>query len=219
MKNGRVHNIWGHRASGHSWKQFVCISVLHEMKGKVKFIDRNYSTYNYRAFWSHVLLAGPKLQWGEPQSCVLGKAIGARLLWWSILHNQASSAPARLVGGVTWLRIPVGIAFALPSLKWFLLSLSVALQPSTMWLRFHRKVSQSQGRASLLCSYAFMVVGCRNRQLWPCPHKAIQDASTIQLTDPSGKKLSSSAHREAWVWIWLSCVTPFLSHNWTESLL
>lgn len=56
----------------------------------------------------------------------------------------------------------------------------------------------------------FMAVPCRNRQLWPRPHKALQDASTIQLTDPSGRKLSSSAHREAWVWIWLSCVTPFL---------
>lgn len=62
MKNGRVHNMWGHRASGHSWKQFVCISVLHEMKSKVKF--RQELQYIQRqSILGHLLLAGPKLQW------------------------------------------------------------------------------------------------------------------------------------------------------------
>lgn len=135
MENGRVHNMWGHRASGHSWKQFVCISVLHEMKGKVKF-RQELQYIQWQSILGHLLLAGPKLQWGESHSCVLGKAIGARLLWWSILYNQASSAPSMAVGGVTWLRIPVGIAFALPSLKWLLLSLGVALQPSAMCFTF-----------------------------------------------------------------------------------
>lgn len=39
------------------------------------------------------------------------------------------------VGG-TWLRIPGGIALALPSLEWLLLSLGVALRPSAMGFTF-----------------------------------------------------------------------------------
>lgn len=86
------------------------------MKGKVKFINRNYSTQNYRAFWSHVLLAqGPKLQWGEPHSGVLGKATGGKA---PVVINTAQ--PSVLCSRHGWqgdmAKIPVGTASALPSL-------------------------------------------------------------------------------------------------------
>lgn len=89
----------------------------------MKFINRSSSTQSYRALWSHGLLAqGPKLQWGEPHSGVLGEATGGKAPE-EINTAQPSALCSQHGCGVTWQKIPVGTAPALPSLTQLLLSL------------------------------------------------------------------------------------------------
>lgn len=139
------------------------------MKGKVKFINRKYSTQNYRAFWSHVLLAqGPKLQWGEPHSGV------RKSYWWQgsrgdqYCTTKCPLLPAWLVGDMaknpSWTCICPPSPYAAPPCS------GVAGQPSAMWLRFHQR------RSSLLLSCAFMAMGAETGNCGPPhPFKAIQD--------------------------------------------
>lgn len=126
-----------------------------------------------------------------------------------------------MASGVTWLKNPSRNCIC-PPFPYVASPFSVgAFQPSAMWPQFHQRVSKSEGAisAAILCIYGN---GRRNRQLWTpnAPLKQSRISQQLKPIAPFGTQLQQLCPQGGpCVWIWLSCVTPFLSHNWKEILL
>lgn len=89
----------------------------------------------------------------------------------------------------------------------------VVLQPSAVWLRFHQRVSQSKG--ARLCCYLVHLWQRAQKQATVDPHPPKQSRISTTQTNSSIWNTASQPCPQGGpcVWIRLSCVTPFLSHN------
>lgn len=141
----------------------------------------------------------------------------ARLPRRSILRNQVPSAPSMAVG---WHGRKSQLELHLPSLP---LRSSSFLWGSAAALccvaSFSPEGLSEQGRSSLLLSCAFMATGAETGSCGPPPPKQSR-ISTTQTNSSIWNTASQPCPQGGpCVWIRLSCVTPFLSHNWKEFLL